>query len=33
MRANAAPGRARFFDVGDAVDLAWRTDAGHFLRD
>ncbi|HEX7156700.1 MAG TPA: ABC transporter ATP-binding protein [Burkholderiaceae bacterium] len=33
MRANAAPGRARFFDVGDAVDLAWRTDAGHFLCD
>ncbi|MGE5338408.1 MAG: ABC transporter ATP-binding protein [Gemmatimonadota bacterium] len=33
MRANSAPGRARFFEVGDAVDVAWQVDAGHFLAD
>jgi spermidine/putrescine transport system ATP-binding protein len=31
MRANSASGRTRFFEVGDLVDVAWRTDAGHFL--
>jgi spermidine/putrescine transport system ATP-binding protein len=31
MRPNSASGRARFFDVGDAVDVAWKVDAGHFL--
>jgi spermidine/putrescine transport system ATP-binding protein len=31
MRANSGAGRARFFDVGDAVDVAWQIDAGHFL--
>jgi len=30
---NSAPGRATFFEVGDAVRVAWRHDAGHFLRD
>lgn len=28
---NAAPGRAKFFEVGDAVSLEWRHDAGIFL--
>jgi spermidine/putrescine transport system ATP-binding protein len=31
MRPNSASGRARFFDVGDAVDVSWKIDAGHFL--
>jgi spermidine/putrescine transport system ATP-binding protein len=31
MLANSAPGRAKFFEVGDAVQIAWRFDAGHFL--
>ncbi len=33
MKPNAASGRARFFDVGDAVDVSWKIDAGHFLAD
>jgi spermidine/putrescine transport system ATP-binding protein len=33
MRANSSSGRARFFEVGDAVDVAWKVDAGHFLVD
>jgi spermidine/putrescine transport system ATP-binding protein len=28
---NSAPGRATFFEVGDAVKVAWRHDAGNFL--
>ena len=30
---NSAPGRARFFEVGDAVTLGWNADAGAFLDD
>jgi len=30
---NSAPGRATFFETGDAVTIAWRHDAGNFLRD
>jgi spermidine/putrescine transport system ATP-binding protein len=33
LLANSAPGRARFFEVGDPVDVAWRHDAGVFLGD
>jgi spermidine/putrescine transport system ATP-binding protein len=33
MRANSASDRARFFAVGDSVDVAWQVDAGHFLVD
>jgi len=33
LLANSAPGRARFFDVGEPVRVAWRRDAGMFLRD
>ncbi|WP_132586609.1 ABC transporter ATP-binding protein [Pseudomonas aeruginosa] len=29
---NATPGRAKFFEVGDAVEAAWRFDAGHLVR-
>ncbi|MHB1291171.1 MAG: ABC transporter ATP-binding protein [Sulfuricella sp.] len=31
LMANSEPGRAMFFAVGDAVTVAWRHDAGHFL--
>lgn len=30
---NSSPGRAKFFDVGDAVSVAWRAEAGAFLQD
>ena len=30
---NSAPGRATFFEAGDTVRVAWRHDAGNFLRD
>ncbi|HEX5364500.1 MAG TPA: ABC transporter ATP-binding protein [Gallionella sp.] len=30
---NSAPGRAELFEVGDAVKVAWRHDAGMFLRE
>lgn len=29
---NSAPGRAKFFEVGDCVTVAWRHDAGLFLK-
>jgi spermidine/putrescine transport system ATP-binding protein len=32
LLANSASGLARFFEVGDAVELAWPADAGHFVR-
>ena len=32
MLANSRAGRARFFEVGDAVQVAWRHDVGHFLE-
>jgi spermidine/putrescine transport system ATP-binding protein len=31
LRANSASGRTRFFEVGDAVEVSWAHDAGHFL--
>ena len=31
LMANSAPGRAKFFDVGDPVRLSWRAEAGAFL--
>ncbi len=31
LLANSAPGRARFFDVGDKVRLSWKAEAGAFL--
>jgi spermidine/putrescine transport system ATP-binding protein len=30
---NSASGRARFFEVGDPVEVAWRFDAGHLVMD
>ena len=33
LRANSAPGRAQFFERGDAVGVGWRHDAGVYLRD
>jgi spermidine/putrescine transport system ATP-binding protein len=33
MIANSAPGRPRFFEVGDSVVLGWRPDAGRYLHD
>ncbi len=31
LLANSAAGRAKFFEIGDPVEVAWRQDAGHFL--
>jgi spermidine/putrescine transport system ATP-binding protein len=31
LLANSAAGRTKFFEVGDAVEVAWRFDAGHFI--
>jgi spermidine/putrescine transport system ATP-binding protein len=33
MLPNASPGRAKFFEAGDAVEISWRFDAGRFLVD
>ena len=32
LMPNAAPGRAKFHEVGDAVTVCWRHDAGVYLR-
>jgi spermidine/putrescine transport system ATP-binding protein len=31
LLANSQSGRAKFFEVGDAVDVSWPVDAGHFI--
>lgn len=33
LLSNSAPGRARFFEVGDAVTVGWPHDAGMFLHE
>ncbi len=33
LLANSASGGAKFFEVGDAVDLSWPQDAGHFIEE
>ena len=33
LLANSAPGRAKFFDIGDPVGVGWRHDSGVFLND
>ena len=33
LRPNDAPGRARFFDIGDRVTVSWAPEAGHYVRD
>jgi len=32
LLANSAAGLAKFFEVGDAVDVSWPLDAGHFVE-
>ncbi len=31
LLANSASGRAKFFDVGDSVEMSWAVAAGHFI--
>jgi spermidine/putrescine transport system ATP-binding protein len=31
LLANSASGRAKFFDVGDTVEMSWAVAAGHFI--
>ena len=31
LLANSGAGRTKFFEVGDAVDVSWSVDAGHFI--
>ena len=33
LRANSQSGRAKFFEVGDAVEMSWPVDAGHFIEE
>ena len=33
LLANSQSGRTKFFEVGDAVELAWAVDAGHFIAE
>ena len=33
LLANSQSGRAKFFEVGDAVEVSWRVDAGHFVEE
>jgi hypothetical protein len=34
MLPNSAAGRSsKFFEPGDAVQIGWRDDAGHYLHD
>ena len=32
LLANSQSGRTQFFSVGDAVEMSWQVDAGHFLE-
>ena len=32
LLANSQSGRAKFFEVGDAVEMNWPVDAGHFIE-
>jgi spermidine/putrescine transport system ATP-binding protein len=32
LLANSQSGRAKFFEVGDAVEMSWQVDAGHFIE-
>jgi spermidine/putrescine transport system ATP-binding protein len=32
LLANSAPGRTRFFEIGDRVEVGWTADAGHLLE-
>jgi len=33
LLANSQSGRAKFFEVGDAVEVSWPVDAGHFIEE
>ena len=33
LLANSQSGRAKFFEVGDAVEMSWPIDAGHFIEE
>ncbi len=33
LRANSDSGRAQFFEVGDAVEMTWPVEAGHFIEE
>ena len=33
LLANSATGRAKFFEVGDAVEMSWPVAAGHFIEE
>jgi spermidine/putrescine transport system ATP-binding protein len=33
LLANSGSGLAKFFEVGDAVEMSWPADAGHYLAD
>ena len=33
LLANSQSGRAKFFEVGDAVEMSWAVDAGHYIAE
>lgn len=33
LLANSAPGRVKFFEVGDSVNISWRNEVGLFITD
>ncbi len=33
LLANSQSGRAKFFEAGDAVEVSWAVDAGHFIEE
>src|SRR5206468_3112639 len=33
LLANSQSGRAKFFEVGDAVEMSWTVEAGHFIEE
>jgi len=33
LLANSASGRAKFFEIGDPVEMSWPIAAGHFIAE
>jgi spermidine/putrescine transport system ATP-binding protein len=33
LLANSQGGRAKFFEVGDPVEMSWPVNAGHFIEE
>ena len=33
LLANSQSGRAKFFEIGDAVEVSWPVDAGHLIEE